>query len=188
MEYATERCRANKTDGSGRCGNWPRRGSDVCRKHGAGAPQVKAAAARNVAEGEIAKALRRKLADATPVTDPLRELQRLAGEAVTWKDTLSAKVDELNSFEYIAAFGDEKVKATVAMFTQAIRACHELLRDMARLNIDERQLKLEEQTVQAIVRALDIGLRAGGVTGPVAQAVKVAVAKQLRGRDMELTA
>lgn len=181
------KCKAKKTDGSP-CKAWAIKGGEVCRVHGGRAPQVKAAAARNLAEGEIAKALRRKLADATPVTDPLRELQRLAGEAVTWKDTLSAKVDELNSFEYIAAFGDEKVKATVAMFTQAIRACHELLRDMARLNIDERQLKLEEQMVEAIIRALDIGLKAGGVTGPVAAAVKLAVARQLRGRDMELTA
>lgn len=160
----------------------------MCNSHGGRAPQVVAAAARNLAEGQLTAVLKRRIADAKPVTDPLAELQRLAGQAVQWKNTLTAKVDELSSYQYEAAFGDEKVKATVALFMSALRSCHELLRDMARLNIDERQLKIDEATAMAVIRAIDKGLKIGGVTGPVAQAVRQAVAVELGRKDLELTA
>lgn len=181
------KCKAKKTDGSP-CKAWAIKGAEVCRVHGGRAPQVRAAAARNLAEAALTSALTKRLRDATPVNDPLGELRRLAGEAVLWKDKLSEKVDELSSYEYTAAFGDEKVKATVAIFTSAMRSCHELLRDMARLNIDERQLKIDEATAMAVIRAIDKGLKLGGVTGPVALAVREAVARELRAGDLELTA
>lgn len=48
-------CTATSTTTGKRCGRAPAPGSKVCKRHGAAAPQVEAAAARRVAEREVAE-------------------------------------------------------------------------------------------------------------------------------------
>lgn len=51
------KCVGHASDGSGKpCGNWPVHGSMVCKKHGAGAPQVRAAAQMRILENADAVA------------------------------------------------------------------------------------------------------------------------------------
>ena len=59
----------------------------VCAAHGGRAPQVKAKAARVIAERRAEKLLV-GVGDYQPVTDALGELQRLAGRALRWLDVL----------------------------------------------------------------------------------------------------
>lgn len=47
-----EKCKAIRKSGK-RCSNWPIRGGVVCRMHGGGAPQVKAAAARRLQREQL---------------------------------------------------------------------------------------------------------------------------------------
>lgn len=176
------KCKGKSSRTGNPCGRYPSKGSAVCTSHGAAAPQVKSAAARRAAENEIRAALRdRKLADAAPVTDPFTELERLAGEVVLWKDKLGALVDELSEERYTvdSVFG-ETISAKIKLFRAAIQDCAAVLSVMAKLNIDERRLKVDEMTSQIVLRALDEGLKAAGVGGPAALQAKVVAAKVMK--------
>lgn len=51
------KCAGHASDGSGRpCGNWPIKGAVVCKRHGASAPQVRAAAQMRILENADAVA------------------------------------------------------------------------------------------------------------------------------------
>lgn len=74
------RCTARSSRTGRPCRNYAMAGTTVCRSHGAGAGQVRRAAARRIAQEQAA----RMLADVevTPIDDPLLELERLAAEAL----------------------------------------------------------------------------------------------------------
>ena len=73
------RCKAQTSRGpGGPCRNYPIYGSTVCRAHGGGAPQVKAAADRRLAMNEALAELARR--GITPVDNPLAALAEVAGE------------------------------------------------------------------------------------------------------------
>ena len=55
MNRPREKCKARRTDGEP-CGRFPTRGADVCRSHGGGAPQVRAAAAERVLDEQASSA------------------------------------------------------------------------------------------------------------------------------------
>lgn len=61
--------------------------------------KVQAKAARNVAERK-AQALLEGITDFEPVTDPVAELERLAGRAVRWLEVLEGIVAELHRIRY----------------------------------------------------------------------------------------
>jgi hypothetical protein len=159
-----------------------------CQAHGGMAPQVRAAAARRVNDTELRVAIKeRMIIGSEPITDPFVELRRLAGEAVTWKDKLGAMVDDLaGTYAEETAFG-KQIDATVRLFRAAMNDCANLLGMMAKLNIDERQLKLDEATVQLIFRAIEEGLKAAGVSGPAAMEAKRRAAQVVK-TDIALVA
>ncbi len=87
------RCKGHKRDGNP-CGQWPRHGARVCKRHGGNAPQVRAAADRRVQQAAAEKAvatygLPREVA---PDVALLEEVHRTAGH-VTW---LAGKVADLS--------------------------------------------------------------------------------------------
>ena len=86
------KCKARKQDGT-RCGAWPIRGAEVCRVHGGRAPQVKAAAARRLAEQAAQQAVRTLglPVDISPTEALLEEVRWTAGH-VAW---LRSRVQEL---------------------------------------------------------------------------------------------
>src|SRR3954454_9834966 len=127
MEYAKERCTGTKTDGSGqRCGNWPLRGAKVCRKHGGGAPQVRAAAARNLMQGELRSLLQKHGRD-IPITDPLTALQEHAGKVRAWMDFLE---DRIGALRHSSQWDTEQVRGEVQLFTDAQSQVRQTLVDM----------------------------------------------------------
>ena len=87
------RCTASRKDGKP-CGSWAIKGATVCRVHGGAARQVRAAAARRLAEQDAAKTVATLGArlDITPSDALIEEVQWTAGH-VAW---LRAKVQDLN--------------------------------------------------------------------------------------------
>lgn len=87
------RCSATVKATGEQCKAWAVRGASVCNKHGASAPQVKAAAQRRLAEGQARKLTEHfgLVVDVAPAEALRSELSRAAG-MVCW---LTLQCDEL---------------------------------------------------------------------------------------------
>jgi hypothetical protein len=171
-----KRCKAHKKTGEA-CGNWALRGADVCRYHGGKAPQVKAAIARNLMQGELRSLLQKHGRD-IPITDPLTALQEHAGKVRAWMDFLE---DRIGALRHSSQWDTEQVRGEVQLFTDAQSQVRQTLVDMGKLKIDERLIAIEEGKVAMLWEALKAGLAAGGVTGPgPTQAAFAAAAGKLR--------
>lgn len=158
-------CSATSTTTGERCGRAPAPGSDVCKRHGAAAPQVKAAAARRVAEAKIVEQASAELArlNVEPIGDPLAELSKLAGQAVAWKDRMGARVNKLTEIRYEGGLGTEQLRAEIALFERAMDRCASVLTGMARLDIDERMTGIRSRTADMLTAALEAALAATGL-------------------------
>lgn len=171
------KCTARSSAGTGPCGNYPVRGSTVCRNHGGSAPQVKAKAQERIAEGEAQAtlaALREVLGPVEPVVNPLLELSRIAGEALRWKQVIAGRVAELEQLRYKGASG-EQVRAEIALFERALDRCSTVLANIVRLNIDERLATITERqghtiaaVISTVLEQLDLGDKVGEVRELVA--------------------
>lgn len=145
--------------------------------HGAGAPQVKAAAARNLMQGELRSMLERYGRN-TPITDPLTALQEHAGKVRAWFDFLEDQVDQLR---HSSQWDTEQVNGKVQLFVQAQEMLAKILVDMGKLKIDERLIAIQTAQRDMILEAFKVGLVAGGITGPApTQAAFAAIGRHLR--------
>lgn len=80
------KCAGRKTNGEP-CGNYPMKGGTVCRKHGGGAPQVRAAAKRRLALAEATAELDRlgRVADVEPAEAMLAMVQEAAANVAVFR-------------------------------------------------------------------------------------------------------
>jgi hypothetical protein len=124
---------------------------DVCAAHGGRAPQARRAAAAATAEKKLRTTLGRLTI--APVDNPLEELRHLAGEARAWKELIAAHVAELTSVRY-STDGGEQVRGEIQLFERALDRCNNILIGIARLNLDERLVRISERQVDAVVSAL----------------------------------
>jgi len=169
------KCSGHRTDGE-KCQAYAINGGKVCAAHGGRAPQMKATAALNVAERK-AEGLLAGITDFEPVTDPLTELQRVAGRAVRLVEVLEPVVAELKRIRYESQA--EQVDGRMVVYERALDRAGKILADMARLNIEERLARVGEaqaRQINHVIRgvAAEIGL---AVTE---EAVRQAVARHIR--------
>ena len=140
-----------KTRAGGECGHWAMAGGRRCRMHGGASPHVRAAAQRRVAEAKATKVIaREKLA---PVDDPIRALRELAAEALAVKAYFGDRVNALEQLRYQAGAG-EQVRGELILYGQAFDRAAKLCESLARLNLDERTVRLDEARVTLLVGAL----------------------------------
>lgn len=135
------------------CGRWAIRGGTVCRTHGGAAPQVKAAAKARLVEKDIAETLGRL--NVTPIHDPLTALAELAGEITAWKELAAdrvAKLKDLASRNFLS--GSDEVHAEIQVYERALDRTVHVLATIARLNIDERLVKISQQQADLVKTAL----------------------------------
>lgn len=160
------RCGAKLRQGDGMCrkeAGWgtDHLGAGSCRLHGGSTPSVTKGAQKELVERDAAAILARL--DVAPVTDPLTELAKLAGQVVAWRDILADKVNQLTTIRYEAAAGGEQLRAEVALFERAMDRCISVLGTIGRLKIDERLVVIEQQRVDLVANAItgtlqDLGL------------------------------
>lgn len=175
-KYQTLKCSGHRTDGQP-CGAWAITGGTVCVAHGGGAPQVKAKAAANVAERK-AQALLEGITDFEPITDPTAELARLAGRVVRWLDVLEGIVSDLHRIRYTAE--TEQIDGRVIVFERAMDRAGKLLVDIAKLNLDERMVRVSEAQGKLVIAAMLAAFRELGITAEVQQELRPVVARHLR--------
>lgn len=150
-----------------------------CRVHGGAAPQVRNAAAREKAEGEVRKTAAMLMRNSQPIADPLTALQELAGEALSWKNAVAEQVDVLK-LGYSSDLGIEQIKAAVQLYERALDRLNTILAGIARLNIDDRLIAIQAGQKEMILRAIQAALSSAGVTGPAATSAIVVAGRELR--------
>lgn len=175
------RC-GRKTRSGDPCKNGKVAGADVCRMHGGAAPQVKAAAARNLLMAEAAETVGKLRLRTGPVDNPLRALQLVAGELVDVKDWVRGYIETLTSEQLGSTDqkGVEQIDARMQVYMKMLDSTVNALAQLGKLKIDERLAAIDEQRKLMIIRALQAGLASAGVTGPAATKAMQVTGQQLK--------
>lgn len=172
------RCTATAKRSGNRCLRQAGPAAKVCRKHGGGAPQVRAAVARRTVEAKARAAIRGIAIE--PVANPLTALSEIVGEILAFKTYMAQQVEALQQLTVTDEKGAEQVRATLAAYERGLDRSALWLTAIAKLNIDERLVRVSESQAMMVVRAFEAGLAAIGVAGVQASTAKQAMAGQLR--------
>lgn len=145
------------------CAAWPMRGGKVCSAHGGRAPQVRAAAALQLAERQA----RASLADVVvePIGSYVDELEANTAKAKAWMGHVGSMVADLSleSYRFKSNEGAEQLDARVKLFTDALAQLHRMLVDGAKLNLDERRVRLDEVRIGRVGVLLEAWAKANGI-------------------------
>lgn len=169
------KCSGHRTDGEP-CNAWAINGGTVCAVHGGRAKQVKAAAARRLAERK-AEAILAGIGDYDPVTDPLTALQSLAGRAKRFMEILEGVVAELQRIRYTTQA--EQIDGRVILYERSMDRLGKLLVDIARLDVDQRLAAIEEAKGRVIIAAVVGALADIDLSQELQQAARTAIARRL---------
>jgi hypothetical protein len=152
LSISRAKCTSHKKDGT-RCGRWPTRGAKVCRSHGAGAPQVKRAAARRVASAEALRTVTSLFGTPDDGAEPAEILAREIRDASGTVQALRALLAELEPEDALHGRGRAVVDLHGDRQARLIKAAESAVR----LGIESRSAVLAEQLaagVAALVRRL----------------------------------
>lgn len=162
IETRIGQCAAH-TSAGGQCRRQAVKGATVCHVHGGAAPQVKAAAARRLAEAEAAESIRDVVV--LPVANPLEALAGVAEEALAWQRHIAAKVAELDALDDTAfVSGVEYLRPLVALYERSMDRSSKFLADWVRLGFDERMVALHERQADLVDRFVTAVLDDAGLT------------------------
>lgn len=172
------RCGATNANGT-KCRRFPVQYAKRCPRHGGNMPTVKIAAEKARLNEKIGKAAQR-LGLAPSIENPLHALQQLAGEVVQWKNLCRAELTELTTVGYAGAMSGEQIRAEITVWERALDRSITALATLARLNIDERLARIEEEQAAMVRKAFAAGLEEIGI-GPEQRASAAKVfARHLR--------
>jgi hypothetical protein len=176
-----KRARGGREPGH-RCHNSAEHGTNVCGSHGAGAPQVRAAAQRRVAEAGALALWERYSAngDGPAPVDVAVELSRLCSEVVAFKNWCGERLAALGAGDLDVL--DPGTAAMVVLFERAMDRAGKLLADVSRLGIEGRLAGLTELQGRAMERVLRGALQDLGHDDRD-PAIGAAVAARLRLED-----
>lgn len=144
------------------CQNPAVAGTTVCRSHGGAAPQVKRAAMRRLAVAQADKVLREL--EYEPVSDPVTELADVAGQAKALMGWAAARVAELqNELSYRTEDEVEQLRAVVGVYERAQDRTAKMLESLAKLGLEERRVRLEEDQAELVVSAMRLAVDRAGL-------------------------
>jgi len=161
-------------------------GYGPCKLHGGCTPTVSLGAERERTGQEARKALE-GFTDFAPVADPVERLRLLAGRAEAWMTALERKVAELTSLRYESKTA-EQIRGEIQLYERAMAATGKVLTDLARLNLDERSVRLQEAQVTLVAGALTQALAESGLAAGVQASIRVRVAELVDAADGQQTA
>jgi hypothetical protein len=176
-------CGASKRQGDGspcrKPAGWgtSHKGTGRCRLHG-GSTRSQSKGAVDALVEERARAVLARL-DAGPVSNPLAELQQLAGRVLAWERAIGQMVNELGSLRYETDFG-EQLRSEVALLERAMDRCERILVAMARLDIDERLVKISHAQASLVTGVILGAFDDIGLSQELKDAVRPAIGRRLR--------
>lgn len=157
----------------------PHPGIGHCRLHGGNTKNQKVRAEKTRVEREVTAVLAQL--DVSPVDNPLTALSQLAGQVLAWQKAVSTLVNRLgDEVRYEGTTGAEQLRAEIALYERAMDRANTVLAAIARLDIDARLARIEEEKARVLMEAVQAGLEAIGVTGEQAAQVKQVMARKLR--------
>ena len=152
-------------------------GQARCLLHGGKSPQALAAAQRRLAAERATKAITRD--GIAPVGDPVEMLRDLAAEAVALKDFFSARLKALQELRYQGNTG-EQLRAEVGLYERALDRSQKFIHDLARLGLDERQVRVSEAQAAIFAGVIARGLANAGLADDMVVTVRTSIANELR--------
>ncbi len=141
------------SDRTERCKKAPIKGGTVCLTHGGNLPNVKRSAAFRLARTDAERKAMQRLRDkfgTTSTTDAIAEIDKLANEAIVFKDICRDKLIELDQVRYEGKAG-EQLRAEVALYERSLDRCNVILSSYVKLGIAERKQKLDEAEALLVV-------------------------------------
>lgn len=134
------------------CQRRPMKGATTCGSHTP--PAAKRRAETNKAMDEARKGTAMYNPDAPPVTDPVAELQGLAGQLKWMHDVLGEQVNQLERLATYSEDGVEQIRSVIQLWERTITQYNKILVDMTRLGIEERMTVMRERFGDAIIEAI----------------------------------
>lgn len=174
-----------KTKAGRDCRQRPIPGGKVCRYHGGGAPQVRAAAARRLATAKIESDAKATVAHMglEPVEDPLGELGKLASGSRAMLQALGAQVNALQDIETFDDKNAPHARVVLEAYERALDRTHRLLDTLVKYGYAERQIAIAEseaRLVSGIIRRVIAGL---GLTADQQRQAQTLLAEEFRALD-----
>ena len=191
------------------CQGWPRNGADVCRMHGGGASQVKAAAAKRIERAAIVQAARTfgLTRDGVSEEQALREeLSRTLGH-IAWLTVVVADLEAEDVFwgrtaeetgresgsgtgqrggdtsrDHATIRREARLNVAVQYLMEERKHLKSLAVEMVRLGLQEREVRIEEQQGHiwaAVMRAV-LGDEALGLSPAQLERAPEIVSRHLR--------
>lgn len=139
------------------CRDWPIKGGTVCDDHGGSAPQVRAAAERNLLEQGATKELAK--AKVRPIGDPIVALGDLAGEALAVLEVVKANTP-----------GENPDGPWMTLLGEYLDRAGRLLAACGRLGLEQRRVTLEEDQLDLAAAVIAGVLRRAGIDPDTPQA------------------
>jgi len=175
-----DKCTAHAKSTGKQCTRPAVAGATVCRFHGGAAPQVVAAAQVRLLDQAARELFGKMTPEVAPVDNPLAAYAEFAGEVMAWKQLMHSLLDDLRNVGYESERNGEQIYAAVQLYERAMDRVNTVLSSYARLNIDERLLKVTEAQSKAIMRAIEAVIQHLGASGEQATQARGIAARHLR--------
>lgn len=182
----TNQCRALTTTKGTRCKNNALPGVDFCIHHGGEDARSLERTKRALIEAQIGKELVR--AGWQPVTDPIGEYAKTAGEIIAFKEVCRDQINHLQgSWVGEDQVENEYVRALVQLYERSLDRSQKVLNDMLRIGLDAAALghaaaRPSQEQAAAFGRVLD-GLLQGLELTPEQQQRVPAVLSEVLQRE-----
>lgn len=161
-----ERCGARTRSGSpcAKPSGWgtSHPGVGRCKLHGGSTP-TQVAGAVVVMEERRARSLLARLEQPEPIEHPVIELLKLAAEVTEVTRIFRERLNELPSLQTIDSLGTERERAVVLLYERALDRQAKLLTDMAKLDLADRALRINEATASRIMQGVVEALHRSGL-------------------------
>jgi hypothetical protein len=153
-----------------RCKNLAMKGGTVCRFHGGSVKRIRKHADKRYSLEEARKVIEAAASEdgaflpaATDIEDPVTALMTLAAEAIALVRALRVHVDRLETVATEGGMYGEQVKPEIQAYLAAIHQAERTLTNLARLDLAERFVRLDEARADLVVLVIERVLKALGV-------------------------
>ena len=123
----------------------------------------------------------KRLGQPEPLGHPVAELLAIGAEARAWLGVLRSRLSQLTSLETATVDGAERERATVVLYERSLDRTAKILTDMARLDLEDRLVRVTEAQGEIIARVLIAAISRSEIPEEWQPRLREAVAIQLRG-------
>lgn len=155
LPHGRRQCAGTNKSGS-QCGRAPIPGGTVCNFHGGKAPQVANAARARLVKNDALAVIAGQEHD--PIKDAADALLSLASETIALKDELGRRAGELTDVAVTDVYGGQSIAAVLQAYTGAMKQASDVLVKILKLELQDRQVRVQESQIRQTVAALNVAL------------------------------